>query len=41
MDAIQWTLEAILKDGECCGNCIGCKKEFAQCAEFVVEEEVG
>ena len=44
---MEWTLQQIEKDSECCGNCIGCRKEFAQCSDkqygctdFVVEEDV-
>ena len=40
MNVIQWTVEQIEKDSECCGNCIGCTKKFAQCTDFVVEEDV-
>lgn len=40
MSVMEWTLQEILKDSECCGNCLGCQKEFAQCCDFVVEEDV-
>lgn len=35
MDVMQWVVEQLVKDSECCGCCIGCGKVFAQCAEFV------
>lgn len=40
MNVMLWTVEQILKDSECCGNCFGCWKQFAQCSYFAVEEDV-
>ena len=40
MNVVEWTVEQILKDSECCGNCIGCRKEFAQCADVEVDVEI-
>ena len=41
MNVMLWTVEQILKDSECCGNCIGCSKQFAQCTDVVEEVVVG
>lgn len=41
MSVFEWTVKAILQDSECCGNCIGCSKQFAQCGDFVEEAVVG
>lgn len=38
MKVMEWVVQELLKDSECCGNCIGCKKQFAQCTD--VEEVV-
>lgn len=41
MNVMEWTVKQLEKDSECCGNCIGCKKEFAQCTDFEVDVEIG
>ena len=37
MSVMEWTVEQILQDTECCGNCLGCTKKFTQCADVEVD----
>jgi hypothetical protein len=37
MSVMEWTVEQILQDSECCGNYINCYKKFAQCTDVEVD----